>query len=51
VWRIVRKAVFNNDERRRLAKEAREYMALRAKRKKFVAEHKAARPVPAGSGD
>src|SRR3954462_5469316 len=51
IWRIVRKAVFNNDERRRLSKEAREYMALRAKRKKFVADHKAARPVTAGSGD
>ena len=37
VWRIVRKAVFNGAERRRLAKEAREYLALRAKRKKFVA--------------
>jgi len=30
------------DERRRLTKEAREYLALRSKRKKFVAEHKAA---------
>src|SRR4051812_42976794 len=51
VWRIVRKAIFNGDERRRLTKEAKEYMALRSKRKKFVADHKAARPVPAGSGD
>jgi radical SAM superfamily enzyme YgiQ (UPF0313 family) len=40
VWRVVRKAIFNNAERRRLYKEAREYLALRAKRKKFVAEHK-----------
>jgi hypothetical protein len=47
----VRKAIFNNDERRRLTKEAREYMALRSKRKKFVADHKAAKPVPAASGD
>jgi hopanoid biosynthesis associated radical SAM protein HpnJ len=38
IWRVVRKAVFDGAERRRLAKEAREYMALRAKRKKFVAE-------------
>ena len=34
--------MFNGDERRRLTKEAREYLALRSKRKKFVAEHKAA---------
>ena len=53
IWRIVRKAIFNGDERRRLTKEAREYMALRSKRKKFVADSKAAktgarlRPVPA----
>src|SRR5215813_2969364 len=53
VWRIVRKAIFNNDERRRLTKEAREYMALRAKRKRFVSEHKSAKAatVAAGSGD
>src|SRR5437763_1116933 len=54
VWRIVRKAVFDGDERRRLTKEAREYMALRSKRKKFVADHKAAAktaPAAAGSGD
>ena len=48
VWRIVRKAIFNNAERKRLAKEAREYLALRAKRKRFVADHKAAQ---AESGD
>jgi hypothetical protein len=49
IWRIVRKAIFNNDERKRLTKEAREYLALRSKRKKFVAAHKAAakpRPRP-----
>ena len=53
VWRIVKKAIFNSDERRRLTKEAREYMALRTKRKKFVAEQKAAKPapLPANSGD
>ena len=53
VWRIVRKAIFNSDERRRLTKEAREYMALRSKRKKFVAAHKAAKPSPVSvsSGD
>jgi hopanoid biosynthesis associated radical SAM protein HpnJ len=47
VWRIVRKAIFNGEERRRLTKEAREYLALRAKRKRFVAEQKAARTAPA----
>jgi len=52
IWRIVRKAIFNSTERRRLAKEAREYMALRSKRKKFVAGHKAATtPAPVSSGD
>ena len=52
IWRIVRKAIFNSSERRRLTKEAREYMALRSKRKKFVAGHKAAAtPAPVSSGD
>jgi hypothetical protein len=41
-WRIVRKAIFNNEERRRLYKEASEYLSLRAKRKRFVKEQKAA---------
>ena len=52
-WRIVKKAIFNSDERQRLTKEAREYMALRSKRKKFVADQKAAKPSPvaANSGD
>src|SRR5271156_5532948 len=35
VWRVVRKAIFNSHERRRLAKEAREYLSLRAQRKLF----------------
>ena len=39
-WRIVRKAIFDNAERKRLYKEAREYMALRGKRKIFVKEQK-----------
>src|SRR5450755_1126835 len=53
IWRIVRKAIFHGDERRRLTKEAREYMALRSKRKRFVADHKAAKtgPLTVGSGD
>jgi len=57
VWRIVRKALFNGAERRRLAKEAREYLALRAKRKKFVLDQRQVqppqpRPIPAApAGD
>jgi len=39
-WRVVRKAIFDNGERRRLYKEAREYLALRSKRKKFVADQR-----------
>jgi hopanoid biosynthesis associated radical SAM protein HpnJ len=52
IWRIVRKAIFNSTERRRLTKEAREYMALRSKRRKFVATQKAAAAsAPVSSGD
>ncbi len=40
VWRIARKAIGNPAERRRLLKEAREYLALRAKRKKFVRDQR-----------
>ncbi len=42
-WRIVRKAVFDNHERARLYKEAKAYLSLRNKRKKYVAETKASR--------
>jgi len=49
-WRVVRKAIFDNDERKRLYKEAREYLALRSKRKKFVADQRRQAPgVPAAS--
>jgi hopanoid biosynthesis associated radical SAM protein HpnJ len=41
-WRIVRKAIFNGKERKRLYKEAKEYLTLRAKRKQYVADQKAA---------
>ncbi len=41
-WRIVRKSIFDSTERKRLYKEAREYMALRSKRKRFVKEQKEA---------
>jgi hopanoid biosynthesis associated radical SAM protein HpnJ len=40
-WRIVRKAIFDGKERKRLTKEAKEYLALRAKRKQYVADKKA----------
>lgn len=40
-WRLVRNAMFDSSDRRRLYKEAREYLALRAKRKKFVRSEKA----------
>ncbi len=42
-WRLVRKALFDHKERKRLYKEAREYLSLRAKRKKFVSSTRAAR--------
>jgi radical SAM superfamily enzyme YgiQ (UPF0313 family) len=42
IWRVVRKAIFNSSERKRLTKEAREYMALRAKRRRFVSSERAA---------
>jgi hypothetical protein len=48
--RVVRKAIFDTDERKRLSKEAREYMALRSKRKKFVASERKALAA-AHSGD
>lgn len=41
VWRVVKKAIFNTDERKRLYKEAREYLNLRAKRKRLIADHRA----------
>jgi hopanoid biosynthesis associated radical SAM protein HpnJ len=42
-WRIVRKSLFDNHERKRLYKEAKDYLSLRAKRKKYVASEKANR--------
>ena len=39
VYRILRKAVFNNQERKRLYKEARTFMKLRAARNKLVKKH------------
>lgn len=51
IWRIVRRAIFNREERRRLFKEAREYLTLRSKRKEFVREQKQASRVLANAGD
>jgi hopanoid biosynthesis associated radical SAM protein HpnJ len=42
VWRVVRKAILNSRERHRLAKEAREYLSLRSKRKRFVVDQRKA---------
>jgi hopanoid biosynthesis associated radical SAM protein HpnJ len=39
-WRIVRKAIFDGHERKRLYKEAKDYLSLRAKRKRYVEERK-----------
>lgn len=51
-FRLIRKAIFNNSERKRLYKEAREYMALRSKRKQFVKDQKQQQqPALSGSGD
>jgi len=38
VWRIVKKALRNSNDRKRLYREAREFMSLRAKRKKVARE-------------
>ena len=40
-WRIMRKAMFDSSERRRLYKEAREYLSLRRERKRFVESQRA----------
>ena len=50
-WRVVRKAVFDSEERKRLYHEAREYLDLRSKRKKFVAEQRAAQHRPLVPGE
>src|SRR5260370_29555113 len=41
-WRIVRKGIFDGHERKRIFKEAKSYLSLRAKRKKYVAAIKSA---------
>ncbi len=47
VWRVVRKALFNSNERRGPNKEAREYLSLRSKRKRFVLDQRKAAADPA----
>jgi hopanoid biosynthesis associated radical SAM protein HpnJ len=52
IWRMVRKVIFNAHDRKRLTKEAREYMALREKRKKFIADQRQQQhTVTANAGD
>jgi hopanoid biosynthesis associated radical SAM protein HpnJ len=46
VFRIVRKAVFDNDERRRLYKEAKSFLKLRAQRKRWVEDRRKLGNVP-----
>jgi hopanoid biosynthesis associated radical SAM protein HpnJ len=48
--RLISKAMFDNGERKRLYKEAREYLALRSKRKEFVKSQKQSSTV-LSSGD
>src|SRR6202453_1204905 len=51
IWRMVRKVIFNSHDRKRLTKEAREYMALRARRKKFISRQRQQTAVSANAGD
>jgi hopanoid biosynthesis associated radical SAM protein HpnJ len=50
IWRVVRKALWNSHDRKRLTKEAKEYMALRTKRRKFINDQRQA-TVSANAGD
>jgi hopanoid biosynthesis associated radical SAM protein HpnJ len=49
-WRIVRKAIFNGQERKRLYKEATTYLKLHQKRKKYVADYRATGTDPSLRG-
>jgi hypothetical protein len=51
IWRVVRKAMFNSHERKRLSKEAREYLALRTRRKKFISDQRRQAIASAHAGD
>ncbi len=53
-FRLVSKAIFNGEDRRRLYKEAREYLALRSKRRKYVKDQQKEqkdRPTVLSTGD
>jgi hypothetical protein len=54
-WRVIRrlvgKAIFNSHDRKRLTKEAIEYMALRGRRRKFISEQRQQATVSANAGD
>jgi radical SAM superfamily enzyme YgiQ (UPF0313 family) len=50
IWRMVRKVMFNSHDRKRLTKEAREYLALRTRRKKFISQQRQ-QTVGANAGD
>jgi hopanoid biosynthesis associated radical SAM protein HpnJ len=47
VYRILRRAVFDSNDRKRLYKEAKSFLKLRAARNKMVKEHNQAEPEPA----
>ena len=45
IYRILRKSMFDNSERKRLYKEARAFLKLRAQRNKWVRDKRAAGPA------
>src|ERR1700683_4878615 len=51
IWRMVRKVIFNAHDRKRLTTEAREYMALRARRRKFITEQRQHTAISANAAD
>ena len=51
IWRVVRNALWDASDRKRLYKEARSYLALRSKRKKFVAAHRSGNAALSGGAE
>jgi hypothetical protein len=51
VFRIVKKAVFNNNERKRLYKEAKSFLKLRAQRNRVAKEMRANTQPPNSTAD
>jgi hypothetical protein len=45
IWRIVRKALWDGDERKRLYQEAVEYLRLRTERRNYVRKGSPSKPV------